>query len=68
MSAFAEPSALRRWLWALAPGLAIALWIVVELVEHLSQPSRPKPGSAAAGSSAPAAASVEPHDAPALQK
>jgi len=46
-SAFMEPPAPRGWLWALAPGLALALWLAVELAEHLSQRFAPQHGSAA---------------------
>lgn len=49
-SARAEPAA-RRWLWALAPGLALALWMAVELAEQLGRREPPR-----AGPRAPAAA------------
>lgn len=53
-SAFVEPSALRSWLWALAPGLALALWLAVELAQHLSSTQSPAPGPGApAARSAP---------------
>lgn len=36
-SALVEPPAPRSWRWALAPGLALALWLAAELAQHLSQ-------------------------------
>jgi hypothetical protein len=36
-SALVEPPAPRSWLWALAPGLALALWLATELAQHLSR-------------------------------
>ena len=48
-SAFVEPPALRSWLWALAPGLALALWLAVELAARLSPRPAPRdPGTPAA--------------------
>ena len=53
-SAFVEPPAPRSWLWALAPGLALALWLAIELAGRLSPRQAPEHGPGA-----PAAESVE---------
>lgn len=53
-SAFVEPLVLRSWLWALAPGLALALWLAVELAARWSPTPAPlDPGTPAAASASP---------------
>jgi hypothetical protein len=54
-SAIVEPAAPRSWLWAIAPGLALALWLAIELAGRLSPRLTPQhdPGDPAAESAEP---------------